>query len=97
MIQALIDSGAKLTGTTNEGYTALHIAAKEIRHAFSSLKYAKERFDNLKPIPDNLSDSWRRVEEERTESTIKDYNRNVKHVEDYFKVVKSLVDRKSVV
>ncbi len=92
MIRALLDSGVKLTGTDNHGYTSIHFVCMEVRHTIESLVYAKKHFDDLKPIPDDIRPNWRKIEEEKIERVTNDYNMEKKKLEDYFRIVKALAE-----
>ncbi len=92
MIQALLDCGAKLTGTDNHGYTAIHFACMEVRHTVQSLVYSQRHFDELKPIPDDIRPNWRKIEEEKIERVTKELAADKKMLDDYFKIVKTLVE-----
>lgn len=92
-LEVLIKSGVKVDMTDRDGRNAMHVAALYCGHAYQSFKYAAARQEALKK-EGRLDQEGSRgnFNNSRGGSDISEYEKTSKKVEDFFNVIKLLLE-----
>ncbi|WP_338100276.1 ankyrin repeat domain-containing protein [Methanolapillus africanus] len=94
MIHAMIDRGVKLNMTDKNGHTILHLAAEGVRLPLESRQYRVKDYEHAKEeaAKPAVSPTFDQINQERLERTEKDYKQNEHLIDNYFQIVKSVVN-----
>lgn len=90
LIQALLDRGVRLGITDDKGRTAIHIACEAVENALFTEADAREREERCRM--DAEADPSRTSRRERWEEAVADLATAQMRVENYFRIVKALVE-----
>ena len=94
MIQALIDKGVRLGMTDKDGYTAIHLACREVRHTLESIGYAEKNVIKKRETLNNYTgdDSWKKVYQEQFDDAEAVLETRLMIAGNYFLIVKALAE-----